>query len=231
MAITRILIIVVALVTIAPSVLRGPADALAQDVAQVEESLEPEFKHLRATLGARPEFSGDDAGSKFRLAEELAHRGDVAGAIERYRAAIELQPDWADPYRGLGQVLLDHHDYAEAVQALRASLRLGGEDHQAVYWLGRALMGHGELAAAELAFARAAMLKPDDAETLADLGLVRMARGDVTGAEDALTRSIRLKPDLAEAHRLHDRLAQAHRDSAAARQAGLDLLHELFGRE
>jgi cytochrome c-type biogenesis protein CcmH/NrfG len=215
---------IILLIVTRPAMAEGPA-------APIEPSLEPEFQQLRATLSVRPEFSGPDAVSKYRLAEELAHRGDVAGAVDSYRAAIRLNPDWADPYRGLGRVLLDHHDYADAVEALHTSLRAGGEDQQTFYWLGRAYMGQGDLDAAAGALARASELNPDDAETVADLGLVRMAQGNVAGAEEAVTRSIRMKPDYADAHRLRDRLMSAKRDPELTRQAGLQLLQELFGRE
>lgn len=198
---------------------------------QLEPGLEPEFRQLRAKLSALPEFSGPDATSKYRLAEELAHRGDVQGAIETYRAAIHLQPDWADPYRGLGQVLLDHHDYQDAVQALQSSIRLGHGDHQAFYWLGRAYMGTGSLAAASVALEQAIQLKGDDAEAFADLALVKMAEGDPAGAEQALAKSIRLKPDYADAHQLQDRLQKVKQDSELTRQTGLKMLHNLFGRE
>lgn len=206
--------------------------AIAQDPApKAESGLEPEFRQLRAKLAAQPEFGGTDAVSKFRLAEELARRGDVQGAIETYRAAIHLKADWPDPYRGLGQVLLDHHDYSEAVQALQTGIRLGRDDHQAFYWLGRAFMGKGDLPASAIALERAAELKPDDADTFADLGLVRMAQGDVAGTEQALTRAIRLKPDLADAHRLRERLMKAQGDPELAREAGAALLKSLFARE
>lgn len=198
---------------------------------QSESSLEPEFRQLRERLSSLPEFKGLDAVSKFRLAEELLHRGDVYGAIENYRAASELKPDWAEPYRGLGQVFLDHHDYVEAVQALQTSIRLGHGDHQAFYWLGRAFMGKGEFPASAVALERAVDLKPDDAEALADLGLVRMAQGDVIGAEQALTRSIQLKPDYAEAHQLRETLGKARHDSDAAAKAARTILQNLFARE
>ena len=196
-----------------------------------ESSLEPEFTQLRAKLSALPEFSGPDANSKFKLAEELARRGDVQGAIENYRAAIHLKADWADPWRGLGQVLLGHHDYAEAVQALQASIRLGRDDHQAFYWLGRAFMGKGDLPAASLALIRATELKPDDAEAYADLALVRMAEGDIEKARMAVTESINLKPDYAEAHRLREVLDKNGKDSAAVTQVARAILKDLFERE
>jgi cytochrome c-type biogenesis protein CcmH/NrfG len=204
----------------------------AQDPAsRAESSLEPEFRQLRAKLGALPEFSGADAASKFRLAQELAHRGDMQGAVESYRAAIRLKPDWADPYRGLGQVLLDHHDYAPAVDAFQSSIRLGSEDQQTYYWLGRAYMGAGGLGPAAVALERSLQLKSDDAEAYADLGLVRMAKGDAPGAEQALTRSIQLKPDNAEAHQLRDQLIKVKGDPEQTRQTGRMLLNNLFGRE
>lgn len=200
-------------------------------LSQAETTLEPEFRQLRATLSARPEFNGTDADSKYRLARELAHRGDVEGAVESYRAAIHLKPQWAEPYHGLGQVFLDHHDYALAVETFQTSIRLGRDDSQAFYWLGRAYMGKGELAPAAVALEQAIRLKPDDAEAYADLGLVHMANGDLAGAGQALTTSIQLKPDYAEAHRLREQLAKAHGEAPQAKQAGLVELKNLFGRE
>lgn len=198
--------------------------------AEAEPSLEPEFRQLREQLKAEPAFQGADAQTYFRLAEALAHRGDMFGAIQSYRAAIQADPIWADPYRGLGRVLLDHHDYAEAAEAFQSSIRLGSGDAQIYYWLSRASMGTGDLVAAEQALVRATELNADDAEAYADLGLVRMAQGDLDGADRALTRAIHMKPDLAEAHRLSEMLAK-HRDPAAARSSAKAILHDLFERE
>lgn len=198
---------------------------------QSEASLEPEFQQLRAKLMAMPEFSGADANSQFLLAQELAHRGDMQGAAETYRAAIHLKPDWPDPYRGLGQVLLDHHDYADAADALQSSIRLGRDDHQVFYWLGRAHMGTGALAAAAVALEQATKLNEDDAEAFADIGLVKMAQGDVAEAEKALAKSIKLKPDYAEAHRFREVLTKNQHEQQRVMQEALVILQGLFARE
>jgi tetratricopeptide (TPR) repeat protein len=195
-----------------------------------EPSLEPEYQQLRERLGGAPEFQGLDADTKFRLAEELGRRGDIQGAVKTYRDAIRLKPDWADPYRGLGQVLLDYHDYAGAAEALESSVRLGRDDHQTFYWLGRACMGKGDLPAADAALVQATQLNPEDADAYADLGLVRLAQGDVAGADQAITRSIQLKPDLAEAHRLRELLAKG-RDPDLTMKGARSILHDLFERE
>ena len=221
-----ILIVGISLLTLCSVVQAGDPPAKPS-----ESSLEPEFRQLRAKLSELPEFSGTDANSKFRLAQELARRGDVQGAVESYRAAIHLKADWADPYRGLGQVLLDHHDYADAVEALQSSIRLGRDDYQAFYWLGRAYMGKGEMAPAAVALERSIQLKVDDAEAFADLGLVRMAKGDMAGAETALSRSIKLKPDYAEAHRLHEVLKKNRHDQTLVMKEAQTILRGLFARE
>jgi cytochrome c-type biogenesis protein CcmH/NrfG len=154
----------------------------------------------------------------------------MQGAIDTYRAAIQLKPDWADPYRGLGQVLLDHHDYAEAAVALEHSIRLGRADAQAFYWLGRALMGKGALAAAAVALEEGTWLNPEEAEAFTDLGLVRMAQGDLAGAEQALTQAIRLKPEYADAHRLRELLVKPGQDTEAVVEAAQAILRGLFLR-
>ncbi|ALA58411.1 tetratricopeptide repeat protein [Nitrospira moscoviensis] len=195
-----------------------------------EPSLEPEFQRLRETLRGLPEFRGADAQSSFRLAEELAHRGDVHGAVAAYRDAIALNPKWAEPYRGLGQVFLDHHDYAPAADALQTAIRLGTGDPQTFHWLARAFMGKQDLPAAAAALERATGLKADDADAFADLGLVRMAQGKLSDAEQALSRAIMLKPDYADAHRLRDVLMKHRRDPEQAKQAALALLAALFTR-
>ena len=223
-----IIAIVVLVAWVAVSVQAYPPASDAPSAT--ESSLEPEFVQLRAKLGSLPEYSGPDAESKFKLAEELARRGDMRGAIESYRASIHLKPEWPDPYRGLGQVLLDHHDYAYAAQALQASIRLGRDDHQVFYWLGRALMGKGDLQAAALALERATELKEDDAEAFADLGLVRMAEGDIARATRAVTESITLKPEYAEAHRLQEILAKHRKDLAAVKETATAILQDLFAR-
>jgi cytochrome c-type biogenesis protein CcmH/NrfG len=195
-----------------------------------ELTLEPEFRRLREQLRAAPDYKPQDARANFRLAEELSHRGDVHGAIAAYRETITLDPAWADPYRGLGQVLLDHHDYAPAAEALQAGIRLGRDDAQSFYWLARAFMGQGEVAAAAVALERATVLNSQDAEAFADLGLVRMAEGDLTGAEKALSRSIAVKPDYADAHRLRELLIKHRASPEQAKRVAHSLLAELFAR-
>lgn len=203
------------------AVLEGPTEA----------DLEAEFRRTRALLRASPAFSGTDAQTRYRLAEELARRGDMNGAAEEYRAAIGLDPEFGEAYRGLGQVLLDYHDYVGAAEALEAAVRLHRDDGEVYYWLGRACMGVGRWPDAVRAMETAVQLRPDDAEAYADLGLLRMVQGDADKARTALDLAIRLKPDGAEAHRLRELLSQHREDRQQLIAAARKVLKDLFERE
>lgn len=197
-----------------------------------EADLEAEFSRKRDTLRASPEYQGrgKDAGSHFRLGQTLAHRGDLTGATEEYRTAIQLSPDFAEAYRGLGVVLLDRRDWAGAADALRTAVRLEVKDSDTYYWLGRALMGRQEWAEAEAALRTAAKLKPNEAEAYADLGLVYMIQGKVKPATEVLQQSVSLKPDYAEAHSLLEILMAHSGDPAQVIGEARGNWTILFGR-
>ncbi|HSE59820.1 MAG TPA: tetratricopeptide repeat protein [Nitrospiraceae bacterium] len=196
-----------------------------------EADLEAEFSRARDLLRASPAFSGTDAQTRYRLAEELARRGDMNGAKEEYRAVIGLDPEFGEAYRGLGQVLLDYHDYAGAAEALESAVRLHRDDGEAHYWLGRALMGVGRWPEAAQAMEAAARIKPEDAEAFVDLGLLHMVQGHGVEAQAALDRAIRLKPDDAEAHRLRELLLRHQEDREQLVSAARKVLKDLFERQ
>ncbi len=196
-----------------------------------EADLEAEFRRAREPLRAAPEFRGTDAASHLRLAEALAHRGDLNGAVEEYHAALALQPELLDAHRGLGVIQLDRHDWAGAVESLRTTVRLAPNDGEAFYWLGRALMGVRDWSGAVTALETATTLRPDDAEAYADLGLVRMVQGQQTAASEALLVAVRLKPDHAEVHRLLEILHTFEKEPAQIAREAKQILDLIFARE
>ena len=209
-----------AVLTVAPAVVEGPT----------EDDLEAEFRRSRESLRASPAFSGTDAQTRYRLAEELSRRGDMNGAAEEYRAVIGLDPEFGDAYRGLGQVLLDYHDYSGAAEVLEVVVCLHGEDGEAYYWLGRALMGVGRWPDAARAMEAAIRLRPEDGDAYTDLGLLFMVLGDADGARTALDGAIQLKPDDAEAHRLRELLSRNQGDRRQLVLAARRVLKDLFER-
>jgi tetratricopeptide (TPR) repeat protein len=195
-----------------------------------EGDLEANFRRSRDALRALPEFREDSAETHYRLGKSLHHRGDMNGAAEEYRLALQRDPRYGDAYRDLGALLLDRHEYPDAVSALEQAVQLGRQDGETYYWLGRGLMGKSDWAAAGAALETATRVKSDDAEAYADLGLVRMAQGDVAGATEALRISIELKPDYAEAHALLETLSAHQSDRGQVMQAAQKILATMFAR-
>jgi len=195
-----------------------------------ERDLEADFQRSRDVLRAAPEFRTDNAETHYRLGRTLHHRGDMNGAAEEYRLAVQRDPRFGDAYRDLGALLLDRHDYPGAVVALTQAVQLGRQEGETYYWLGRGLMGKRDWTAAAAALEAATRVKPDDAEAYADLGLVRMVQGDVVGATEALRVSIELKPDYAEAHALLETLTAHQSDRAQVIRAAQKILDTMFAR-
>ena len=195
------------------------------------ESVENGLRIRRKALRSSPAFQKNDASTHLRLAGILSQQGDPNGAIEEYQAAIQLKPDAADAYRGMGAVFIDKHEWKNAEEALRTSTRLDGTDSQTYYWLGRALMAQHNFSGATAAFTAATDLNPQDAEAYSDLGLVQMAQSHSLEAADALKHAIRIRPDYAEAHHRLELLRAFQHDRKQLTLASLEVLNVLFRQD
>ena len=100
------------------------------------ELVEAGLRNNREALRALPGFQTNDAPTHLRLAEVLSQQGDPHGAIEEYQAAIQLNPEMAEAFRGLGAVYIDTHEWEKAEHALGKSTQLNPHDPQAWFWLG-----------------------------------------------------------------------------------------------
>jgi cytochrome c-type biogenesis protein CcmH/NrfG len=196
-----------------------------------ETGLEEEFRQAREKLRASPEFAGTDPEAHLRFAEALHHRGDLTGATEEYQAAITLNPELTEAYRGLGVVFIDRHDWMRAVKALTITTQRRPEDAEAFYWLGRAHLARGDWKEAAEVLARTIRLKPEDAEAYADLGLVRMVQGNPPAAVEALRQAVSLKPDDADAHSLLETVLTHQQNPEQVTSAARQVLDTMFARE
>jgi len=195
------------------------------------EQVEAGLRKNREALRNSPPFQAHDAPTHFRLAEILSQQGDPNGAIEEYQAAIQLNPELAEAFRGLGAVHIDTHEWKKAKEALQKSVELNPRDHQTWYWLGRSYIAQGHFQRAQEALETATRVSPHEAETFSDLGLTYMAQGQSLEAEMALKNAIDLQPDFAEAHHRLEQVRTAHGNSEELIQSTQDMLHILFRRE
>ncbi|WNM57976.1 tetratricopeptide repeat protein [Candidatus Nitrospira allomarina] len=195
------------------------------------ECIEAGLRRRRELLRAEPAFQVNSPATHLKLAEILNQQGDPNGAIEEYRAAIQLDPDLPGAFQGLGAVYLDQHEWKQAEGALDRATQLGSGNSQTEYWLGRSRLAQQKFHEAQQAFSTATKLNPYDAEAFSDLGLTYMAQGHPTQAIKALRQAISLRPDYSEAHsRLELVDAFKHNQDQLVIETA-KILHFLFRRE
>jgi cytochrome c-type biogenesis protein CcmH/NrfG len=151
-------------------------------------------------IRAESDFQVKTPATHLQLAERLNQQGDPNGAIEEYRAAIQLDPGLASAFLGLGAVYLDQHEWKQAEDAFERAGHFDRENSQIEYWLGRSRLAQHKFPEAMNALQAALRLNPHDAEAFSDLGLTYMALGEPMDAIRALRQAIRLQPDFSEAH-------------------------------
>ena len=150
------------------------------------------------------------------LAQVLAARGDVDGAIASYRKVIGLVPDHLGAWRGLAIAELAAGRADAAVDGFRKAITLDPDGADLQVGLGNALRLSGDPAAAREAIQQAIAMRPDFAEAHMNLGNLASELGDLEGAIASLRRAVRLKPNLIQAHQ---NLAVAFKDAARLEEA------------
>lgn len=79
----------------------------------------------RGAVDATPEVGVPaDAAAAFQKAQDLKRAGDVAAAIENYKRAIELHPDFPTAYRMLGYAYFQTNQLDAAIAAYEKAVEL-----------------------------------------------------------------------------------------------------------
>lgn len=135
-----------------------------------------------------------------KMAEIHELAANYEGAADEYRAVIELAPQLAEAYMGLGNNLNQLSRYDEAAEAYRKAVELEPKVYSFRFNLGVTLARAEkyEEAAAELEVA--ASLEPEKAEPFVYLGSALRSAGDYGGAAAALARALVLEPGNTLAH-------------------------------
>jgi tetratricopeptide (TPR) repeat protein len=121
-----------------------------------------------AELGA-PDESGFPAvvanklaNSHFALGHAYREAGSLERAIEQYRRALELRPEFNDIRLALGRALIEHSRPGEAAEALDAVLRVRPTWLDAMLLRGLAAYLQGDLEAAGRVWTDASMRHPEE---------------------------------------------------------------------
>jgi len=136
----------------------------------------------------------------FMMGNEYYRRHEYARAIDRYKHALELKPDYdlvvinmANAYRALGRD-------EEAMIGYRRFMELDPKNAQIRYETAQILIDNGKLDEAQAELTHALQLEPKLAAARNALGVLALRRGDASGAEREIRAAIAEKPDVRLAH-------------------------------
>ena len=146
----------------------------------------------------------------------VAREGRAAEAIDHYRTALRLNPNYAEADLSLANALLATGHATEAVGPYEAAARLQPLHPDTYAGLGLALAQSGRLPESVASYERALQLGPPSAQTENNLGnaLARLGRG--ADAQAAYARALQLRPGYAEAERNWGNLLSESGQLAAA---------------
>ena len=150
------------------------------------------------------------------LAIALAERGDVAGAIDSYRAALQIEPNHLAASSNLGSIYRSMGNFEEAFTIFKNIVDVFPNDISAYINLGALYKQDGSLSKAERTFQKAVSLLPLSSEAYFNLGNALRYEGDIDISIECYEKAIRLKPNLVVAHYY---LANALKDGRRLKEA------------
>jgi protein O-GlcNAc transferase len=140
----------------------------------------------------------------------LREKGRLVDAIEGYRRAIALRPDYPEAHNNLGNALREASQPEAAMHSCEQAIALNPGYAEAYNNLGNALQDLGDLEAASQRYSKAIELHPGYAEAHNNLGNVLRDRNLPEAAMASYREAVALKPDLRNAHYNLGMLLNAH---------------------
>lgn len=125
---------------------------------------------------------------------------NVEGAIENFKKALQINPDYAEAHNSLGIVLQSQGCFDEAIASYRKALQIRPDLVEAHNNLGTALKHQGRLDEAIASFGKALKIDPRFAESYNNLGTALKDQGRLTEAISSFGKALQLNPRFAEAH-------------------------------
>ncbi len=161
----------------------------------------------------------------------LLGRGQASKAIEFFKNALRLMPDYALAYNNMGKALADLGNSAEAIENFEKAIKLDPDFVGACNNLAIAFTKAGRINEATAQYQHALKIDPSSIDTHFNYGLMLLNAGQFPAAAEQFQKAIRLKPDYAQAwanlapayamqQKLDDAEAAALKALALAQQQG-----------
>ncbi len=135
----------------------------------------------------------------YNLGIVLKEQGEADQAVEHYRQAVALRPDYAEAHYNLGRLLVERGQLNDAIVHYEKAAAINPADAEAQNNLGVTLFGIGRADDAIAHYQKALEIRPDYAEASCNLANVLIAKGDFEGAIARYTACLAIMPDQEEA--------------------------------
>ena len=129
------------------------------------------------------------------------NQGKIDEAIEHYKAALSIKPDYVTAHYNLGNAYLNQGRMDEAVSHFRDALKIKPEHAYTHYSYGNLLLNQGRFKKALFHFFEAIKTNPDNAEAYNQIGVILARQKKYEGAVIFISKAIQIEPDNLVAHR------------------------------
>ena len=164
------------------------------------------WRNSRTLFEHAVEVTRNNHVARTHLGTVLNVAGDLPGAEAHYRAALAIEPDYADAHSALGIVFGKRGDLSRAASHFERAVQAAPQHPDGHYNLGLVLRSRGDLDGAERLFREAIRLRPGFAKAWSGLGQLQEARGDPAGAIEHHRRALAINPAHEPSRRALDRL-------------------------
>jgi tetratricopeptide (TPR) repeat protein len=121
-------------------------------------------------------------------------------AIDSYKQALIIKPDYADAYYNMGIALKDKGDLEAAIDSYKQALKIKPDYADAYNNMGIALKDKGDPEAAIDSYKKALKIKPDYADAYNNMGNALKDKGDLEAAIGSYKKALKIKPDYADTY-------------------------------
>jgi tetratricopeptide (TPR) repeat protein len=160
-------------------------------------NLSSESDDHQATLASLFELSKmmpDNPELNFNIASTYEKTGDQEKALEYYRKAAELKPDFYDAWLAVGDILGKQKSWADAAGAMKKAIDLKATDPIAVLNYAVYAQNSGDIAAAEAGYRKTLEIDPGKALAHYQLGLIEVSKEQNDAAIAHFEKFLELAP-------------------------------------
>jgi len=130
----------------------------------------------------------------------LALQGKNGKAIQSYKEAIRIQPNYYESYFNMGDALINQKKFTEALVVYEKVLKFNFDNSRAQYNFAIIQDKLGMHKKALASYEEAIRLNPDYAEAYNNMGNIYRSQENLDKALDAFKKAIKLRPKFAEAY-------------------------------